>query len=1234
MKLRHLLSAIAGIALFASCVEEEPVASYDLAIKMDKSVVAVGPEGGSATVAVNSGNVAWTATSKADWITFNPTSGKGETNVTVTVGASDEDRTGEVILKADQLEALITVVQTGDPHGLTEDDPLTCAEAVTLCLKLDDKAKTPKKYYVKGIITKVIEEFGTQYGNATFWMGDTGEEDQFEVYRALYLGNVKYDDPSKQNIGEGDEVLVYGILMNYGGTPETSEKEAYVASIKSNTDPVITTKEAELVVAASETEAKFTIAPKNLTEGWTVTTTASWITDYTKSGAKDATEIVVKFAANTDPAPREATFTVKSAGAKDLTLTLKQGGYTAAGTLDKPYKPSELLEIMIGGGTVAGNVYIKGIISNTTNKNYSADYNTASFWISDDGTFADDLTKDFEIYGAYWLGGDLEHPTASADIKANFAIGDEVIVYGAVTSYTSSSTGLTTYETVSKKNKIYSLNWATTDENGVGNADYPFNIAGAQKFIDDTQAAAKTAKDAGETLTIPDVCVKGKVSAVYSQYSSSYHTAIFWISEDGTFNGSEDKKKTTDYAHDFEAYSVYWLENKEWEEGMGTVKEGDDVILKGQYTIYNGLYETASKKAYLYSLNGQTEDKPVEVVPALYLNEFDCANKKIEIYNSTDAEVDMTGWVILKNDGEEGEKDTFVIPAALGKVAAKGYAVFTCKQTDAANGPKFGLSGTKGFKIALKKGDAVVDEVDNLTNIVTIEDGQSWGRETDGADKFVIFDTPTIGASNGAAPAPAAPKTIAELLAAIPSTATGNNTAVEVDVDFTDPVTVSYVNGKNAYLEDATGAILLYLDNHGLQAGFTIKGQLKVKGYWYNGIPELVSFSGTPTVGQGTVPETAVTIAQLLADYNKYLLRRVKLTDVKVTDGIADGDRNGSIAQADGSTIAVYAQINNGGLVLTAGDQGNLLTIPGLYNANKQVYFWQNDWWESTATDLPPTITIADITGVPAAGVTDATATVTFANNEGWEATATPDGTVVTAASIDGTTLKYTVAENTAYQARDGKITITLKKDGKDNVTKDVKVSQKAAESTTLAVGTVLWSENWDGAAANDEVDTYNYKSTTVFGGGNVTYTFTDAGTNTKMYVDNQLTGGENDANLLVSKGNGSFAVAGLPAAGVAKATLTIWVSNKNYPLVLSTTTEGVTLGERTSYGESSKPYKYTWEITLSGVTTFDLTLTNTYSSNNRLDNMSLVVTELADEPAGDNGSGIPDYDPINGFTW
>ena len=135
----------------------------------------------------------------------------------------------------------------------------------------------------------------------------------------------------------------------------------------------------------------------------------------------------------------------------------------------------------------------------------------------------------------------------------------------------------------------------------------------------------------------------------------------------------------------------------------------------------------------------------------LFLNEFDTTNKKLEIYNASDKEIDMTGWTLSKDE------TVWTIPAEHAKVPAKGYIVYTGK-SDGTLDPTFGLSGTKGFIVVLKDKDGnEVDKVDNSSaregGIVQIPDGKSWGRKTDGADEFVIFDTPTIGAPNGAAAA-------------------------------------------------------------------------------------------------------------------------------------------------------------------------------------------------------------------------------------------------------------------------------------------------------------------------------------------------------------------------------------------------------------------------------------------------------------------------------------------------
>ena len=103
----------------------------------------------------------------------------------------------------------------------------------------------------------------------------------------------------------------------------------------------------------------------------------------------------------------------------------------------------------------------------------------------------------------------------------------------------------------------------------------------------------------GEVLD-QDVYIQGKIASIKYEFSANYGTATFNISADGK----------DDFP--FLCYSVYYLENKPWVEGNTQIKVGDEVIICGKVTNYNGTPETASKKAYIYSLNGVTKNEGAE----------------------------------------------------------------------------------------------------------------------------------------------------------------------------------------------------------------------------------------------------------------------------------------------------------------------------------------------------------------------------------------------------------------------------------------------------------------------------------------------------------------------------------------------------------------------------------------------------------------------------------------------
>ena len=127
---------------------------------------------------------------------------------------------------------------SGEPSGDgTKENPYNSAAANNLANSLADNAQSDN-VYIKGKVVSIKEQYGTQFGNATFYISADGTTtDQFYVYRALYLGNERYSSGDLLNVG--DEVVIYGkvtkYVSNYGTTLETVQNEAYLYSLNGKT---------------------------------------------------------------------------------------------------------------------------------------------------------------------------------------------------------------------------------------------------------------------------------------------------------------------------------------------------------------------------------------------------------------------------------------------------------------------------------------------------------------------------------------------------------------------------------------------------------------------------------------------------------------------------------------------------------------------------------------------------------------------------------------------------------------------------------------------------------------------------------------------------------------------------------------------------------------------------------------------------------------------------------------
>ncbi len=132
---------------------------------------------------------------------------------------------------------------TGDG---TQSKPYNVAAARNAVKNLTWTSKTDYQstdnVYVKGKISRIDDKGtytdGGTFGNASFYISDDGQEaNEFYCFHVLYLDNTKFNEYTgeKVDIKVGDEVVIYGKLMNYhGNTPETVSGAAHLYSLNAS----------------------------------------------------------------------------------------------------------------------------------------------------------------------------------------------------------------------------------------------------------------------------------------------------------------------------------------------------------------------------------------------------------------------------------------------------------------------------------------------------------------------------------------------------------------------------------------------------------------------------------------------------------------------------------------------------------------------------------------------------------------------------------------------------------------------------------------------------------------------------------------------------------------------------------------------------------------------------------------------------------------------------------------
>ena len=125
----------------------------------------------------------------------------------------------------------------GTPKGSgTQADPFNVAGVIKYTSALDADEQSSGNVYFKGIVSNA-KDISTTHKNATFYISEDGSaNNEFYVFRAKGLNGA--DITSSDDVRKGDEVVICGKVVNYkGNTPETVQNEAYIVSIKHNSEP-------------------------------------------------------------------------------------------------------------------------------------------------------------------------------------------------------------------------------------------------------------------------------------------------------------------------------------------------------------------------------------------------------------------------------------------------------------------------------------------------------------------------------------------------------------------------------------------------------------------------------------------------------------------------------------------------------------------------------------------------------------------------------------------------------------------------------------------------------------------------------------------------------------------------------------------------------------------------------------------------------------------------------------
>mgnify|MGYP002623485522 CR=1 FL=1 len=797
-------------------------------------------------------------------------------------------------------------------------------------------------YYVKGKISRIASggtfTEGASYGNASFYISDDGTEtDEFYCFRVLYLGNQKYT--SGTDIAVGDEVIVYAELMNYkGNTPETVSNSGYLYSLNGKTgDTPDTPSQPSTGEAKVATVQEFLAAAESETQQYQLTGTIGGSINNTY-GNFDLTD---------------ETGTVYVYG-----LTATNLGYGASN--DKSFASLNLKEgdnITIIGYRGSYNGKDEVVYAYFVKKNSGSDTPSQP---STGGEYDSNVTWTYGTDAAY-------NEKATVNGTADVA----VLKLGTSSKFGTST--LTLPEGTTSLS-FYALSWKNNP------ATILFKINGEEVAYAEPAASDAVSGTSPYTLTVTSadkylVTFPATSTIQVMTEGSGKRAVLFAIQAGNEQGGSSARPKTVTLAEFLAAdpsssqpYQIRGtitnLTNRQY--GIFDLTDGTTTVHVNGLTSSDLGFGSKNDRSF-QEINIQATD---DITIAGYRGTF---NFVPEMQYGYIVRVNSKGSGVepVAASGSGTLADPFNIAAAInyidgggtdnvyvkGKISASVYTFSASHGTGtfwiSDDGTAYGVSSdkksttepTKDFECysvywlgnqSWAEGNsqpAVGDEVviyGKLTKYNTTYETSSknayvysWnGNTTDPASG-------SGGGNNDPDPGTGGDSSGSSFTSIAMLNSLASDTATEYTGTLTDAIVSFVPSTTNAIIKDATGSILLYKKNHGLQQGQTFSGETTVTVQLYQGAGELTAIDATFTGAQTAVaPETA-TLASIAADFNKWQNAYVEVSNLEVT---AVSGKNISVKDGN-DTYVVFS--NAGNATCSVGDvlkvKGTICQYQGTY---------------------------------------------------------------------------------------------------------------------------------------------------------------------------------------------------------------------------------------------------------------------------------------------------------------